>query len=175
MFGFDGGFHGGFDPGLDPEADAPDDETGAAANAREVPAAPSEATKRMMRSTTQEAEDAGQMRHRQDKQRQAQVAERGRVLKQFLRKNGFASVNEPKRVLLLWESYPLHVAVEKNNLRVVEMLLAEGADVSQKNSSGHTAAQVAQKRNKKGERSTMLQVLQRTGDDAGGFVAVGGA
>merc|ERR1719382_1499995 len=129
----------------------------------------------MMTSTTQEVEDAKQTQHLESKQKQAQVAERRRALKQFLNKNGFSGVNEPRRVRLLWTSYPLHVAVEKNNLRVVEMLLAEGADVSQKNSSGRTAAQVAQRRNNKGERSTMLQLLQRTADDAGGRAAAGGA
>jgi len=130
----------------------------------------------MMRSVAQEAEDASQRRHTEDGRRRAQAAERGRVLRQFLRKHGFAGVNEPRRVRLLWTSYPLHLAVEANDLRVVEVLLAEGADVSRRDSSGRTAAQVAQRRNKRGERSTMLQLLEGTsGDDGGGCAAAGGA
>lgn len=126
-------------------------------------------------TTTQEAEDRKRTQHLESKQRQAQVAERRRALKQFLNKNGFAGVNEATRVRLFWTSYPLHVAVEKNNLRMVEMLLAEGADASQKNSSGLTAAQVAQRKNRKGKNATMLQLLQSAGKGADGLVAGKGA
>jgi len=134
--------------------------------------APSEATKTVMIGTAQEAEDAKQTQHLESKQKQAQVAERRRALKQFLNKNGFAGVNEARRARLFWTSYPLHVAVEKNNLRVVEMLLAEGADASQKNSSGLTAAQVAQRKNRKGKNTTMLQLLQSAGKGADGRTAL---
>jgi len=114
----------------------------------------------MMRDVADEAVDAGQKKRKQEKQQQAQLQERRRALKQFLKKNGFSDVNSSKRVMLLWTSYPLHTAVEKNNLRVVEMLLAEGADPAATNSSGRTATQIAQRKNKKGSRETMLRVLQ---------------
>jgi len=121
------------------------------------------------------SEEADQKQRREDKQRQAQLAERKRALKQFMRKNGFNGVNDPKRVCLLWTSYPLHAAVQKNNLRVVEMLLAEGANPAQKNSSGLTPAQVAEKKNKKGSHGTMLQILQTAAQGGGLRAAPGGA
>jgi len=122
-----------------------------------------------------EASEAEQKRRVEDKQRQAAAAERRRALKQFLHKNGFAGVNDSKRVCLLWRSYPLHVAVEKKNLRVVEMLLAEGADPSLKNSSGRTAAEVAQRNNKKGKQATMVQILQSAAKGTAAAAAGGGA
>jgi len=161
------------DFGLDPEIDEPEDEIGHTPSQR--PAPPSEATKSMMSAAVKEAEDAEKKQRREDKQRHAQLAERRRAVKQFLRKNGFAGVNDPKRVCLLWRSYPLHAAVEKNNLRVVEMLLAEGADASRTNSSGHTAADVAQKKNKKGSHATMLHVLESAGGGTAAAKALGGA
>jgi len=118
----------------------------------------------------------GQQRRLEEKQRLAQAAERRRALKQFMHKHGFEGVNDSKRVCLLWRSYPLHVAVQKNNLRVVEMLLAEGADPRLKNSSGLTAAEVAQKKNKKGKQATMVQILQSAdARGAAGTAAAGGA
>merc|ERR1712060_593660 len=115
---------------------------------------------------------------REEKQKQVQrnqLAERRRQLKQFLKKNGFAGVNDSKRVVLLWKSYPLHAAVEKNNLRVVEMLLAEGANPTQTNSSGRTATQIAQRKNKKGSHATMLQVLEAACHVPADTTATGGA
>jgi ankyrin repeat protein len=137
------------------EEDKSDSEPGV-----EPPAVHPAVSHRLMKDVAEDATGADQQKRREDKQRQAQLAERRRALKQFLRKNGFGDVNDCKTGCMFSKSYPLHAAVEKNNLRVVEMLLAEGADPTQTNSSGKTAAELAQRKNKKGARATMVQVLQ---------------
>jgi len=148
--------------------------TTAAMDATQVACSGSEASPvRPVATATRSPE--GQRRRLEEKQRLAQAAERRRALKQFLHKHGFEGVNDSKRVCLLWRSYPLHVAVQKNNLRVVEMLLAEGADPRLKNSSGLTAAEVAQRKNKKGKQATTVQILQSAAKGAAGAAAAGGA
>jgi len=63
----------------------------------------------------------------------------------FLKENGFAGVNIPKKFMTKM-SFPLHAAAEAGNARMIEMLLKEGADPNQRNSAGKTAAHVAQAR-----------------------------
>jgi len=77
----------------------------------------------------------------------------------FLKKEGFTDVNARKRSLLS-STYPLHKAAEAGNAKLVSMLLAEGANPAQKNSSGRTAAQVAFKQNKSGSHSKVISLLQ---------------
>mmetsp|Transcript_30750 Transcript_30750/g.84807 ORF Transcript_30750/g.84807 Transcript_30750/m.84807 type:complete len:227 (-) Transcript_30750:290-970(-) len=61
----------------------------------------------------------------------------------FLKESGFASVASSKTVMRR-TTFPLHVAAEAGNAKMVDMLLKEGADPEQRNSTGKTAAQVAQ-------------------------------
>lgn len=70
----------------------------------------------------------------------------------FLRDNGFSSVNEAKRTLLR-TTYPLHMAAEMGNARMVEMLIREGADLTLQNSAGRSALQVAREESAKGGAS----------------------
>mmetsp|Transcript_45497 Transcript_45497/g.87461 ORF Transcript_45497/g.87461 Transcript_45497/m.87461 type:complete len:225 (+) Transcript_45497:62-736(+) len=82
------------------------------------------------------------------------LQERGRWVRKtavaaFLRDNGFTSVNEAKRTLLR-TTYPLHLAAEMGNARMVEMLIREGAELTLQNSAGRTALQVAREENAKG-------------------------
>jgi ankyrin repeat protein len=60
---------------------------------------------------------------------------------------------------MLRTTYPLHRAAELGDEKMVESLLAEGADPAQKNSSGKTAVQVANGKNKKGSHSGAMRVL----------------
>ena len=64
-----------------------------------------------------------------------------------------------ERRKMLRKSYPLRRAAELGDGRMVEHLLAEGADPSQKNSSGLTASQVATKKNKGGSHGGALRAL----------------
>jgi len=61
----------------------------------------------------------------------------------FLKENGFATVTSSKKVMMK-TTYPLHVAAEAGNAKMVELLIKEGADPEQRTSTGKTAAQVAQ-------------------------------
>jgi len=104
--------------------------------------------------------------------REAELAERGRrereealaaqerraQVQAFLRAEGFADVGAPRRRLLR-KSYPLHRAAELGSGQMVEHLLAEGADPSQKNSSGLTAAQVASRKDRGGSHGSALRAL----------------
>jgi len=76
----------------------------------------------------------------------------------FLREHGFAAVNDPRKKMFR-TSYPLHRAAELGDDKIVEALIAEGADVALKNSSGKTPAQVATKKNKNGSHEGTLKVL----------------
>lgn len=77
----------------------------------------------------------------------------------FLRKHGFAGIRAGRRRMMR-TSYPLHTAVTEKDARMVALLLRAGADASQKNSSGATPAQLAQKSNKHGSHEEMLWALQ---------------
>jgi len=70
----------------------------------------------------------------------------------FLRDNGFSSVNEAKRTLLR-TTYPLHLAAEMGNARMVKMLIREGADLTLQNSAGRSALQVAREESAKDRSS----------------------
>lgn len=84
--------------------------------------------------------------------------ERKLAVAAFLKEHGFGSVSAGKRGMLK-TTYPLHVAAKKGYPHVVGMLLDEGADPAQKNSSGKTAAQVAQEEDKQGSHAGVLRVL----------------
>jgi len=97
-------------------------------------------------------------RERRERAEALAAQERRAQVGAFLKAEGFAGVSAPRR-RLLQKSYPLHRAAELGNGQMVEYLLAEGADPSQKNSSGLTAAQVATKKNRGGSHGGALRAL----------------
>eukprot|EP00930_Biecheleria_cincta_P023531 TRINITY_DN16990_c0_g1_i1.p1 TRINITY_DN16990_c0_g1~~TRINITY_DN16990_c0_g1_i1.p1 ORF type:complete len:227 (+),score=79.11 TRINITY_DN16990_c0_g1_i1:103-783(+) len=99
---------------------------------------------------------AEQERQRQDLELQAQ--ERKTAVTAFFKKFGFTGVNNPKKSLMS-STYPLHKAAEIADDKLVATLLLEGANLAQKNSSGKTAAQVAENLNKKGSHANVLEAL----------------
>uniref|UniRef100_A0A7S4RXX3 Uncharacterized protein n=1 Tax=Alexandrium monilatum TaxID=311494 RepID=A0A7S4RXX3_9DINO len=83
-----------------------------------------------------------------DEEGRKMLEERERMLRRtavmtFLKEHGFSSVTSSKKVMLK-TTYPLHVAAEAGNAKMVDMLIKEGAQPDQTNSQGKTAAQVAQ-------------------------------
>jgi len=60
----------------------------------------------------------------------------------FLREHGFSNVNAPKKTMMK-STYPLHVASELGDVRMIDALMKEGANADLRNSSGKTAMQVA--------------------------------
>jgi len=89
--------------------------------------------------------------------------QRKEALDLFYQQHGFAGVNEPRRSgCAVWAAattYPIHCAAELADERIVEMLLKEGAVRSQKNSAGMTAAQVAQRKNRRFSHYGVLRLL----------------
>mmetsp|Transcript_74997 Transcript_74997/g.217692 ORF Transcript_74997/g.217692 Transcript_74997/m.217692 type:complete len:241 (+) Transcript_74997:58-780(+) len=116
-----------------------------------------EAFEREQARLQKEAEEAKEAE--EERARKASVAA-------FLRGKGFtAGAGGPKKSLM-GTTYPLHEAAKAGNVELVRMLLKEGAAPSQKNSSGKTAAQVAEKSNKRGSHSAVLSALAGCEGDA---------
>merc|ERR1719419_2058714 len=79
-----------------------------------------------------------------------EAKERKQAMRSFFAKHGFTGVNDPRRsgccIFASTMTYPLHCAAELGDARMVEILLKEGAKISQTNSAGRTAMQAAQKK-----------------------------
>merc|ERR1719433_1369659 len=118
-----------------------------------------------------ESEDAEDKRRRECEERErAKVAEemestrlaqernRKALVTAFLKEHGYNNVTTPKRTMLKTK-YPIHSAAKTGDPEIVAALLAEGAIPAQKDSSGHTAAQVARSKNKRGSHDSVLQTL----------------
>merc|ERR1712194_263056 len=93
--------------------------------------------------------------------REQELRETQEKVTTFLKANGLKSVND-KRKKMCSSCYPVHVAIAQNNAEVVQCLVRSGADLKQKNSSGQTAQQLAQKCNKKGSHDLVLQALNNS-------------
>merc|ERR1712056_113383 len=91
-------------------------------------------------------------------ERLAQEQEHQALVAAFLMLNGYNDVVAPK-VTMLKRKYPIHTAAKQGDPKIVAALLKEGADPAQKNSSGLTAAQVAQQNDKNGSHANVLRIL----------------
>lgn len=89
---------------------------------------------------------------------QQEEEERKQLVNDFLKRHGFSSINSSKRSLMS-STYPLHKAAKLGDAMIVSLLLQESANRSQQNSSGKSAAQVAEKKNKAGSHSRVLAML----------------
>lgn len=113
-----------------------------------------------LRSDRERAEQAeGAMRT--EAKRLASERERKAAVLAFLQEHGFSSVDKAKRKMLR-KNYPIHVAAEKGDDRMVQMLLKEGADASQRNSAGRTAMQIAVDKDRENSHQAVVRVLQRS-------------
>eukprot|EP00440_Ansanella_granifera_P067063 gb/GFBE01072728.1/.p1 GENE.gb/GFBE01072728.1/~~gb/GFBE01072728.1/.p1 ORF type:complete len:265 (+),score=79.91 gb/GFBE01072728.1/:1-795(+) len=106
----------------------------------------------------------------EQRHREAELAaekHRRELVAAFLKRHGFGiDVCGPKRAqdacglpFMSKTVYPIHTAAELGDAAMVEMLLKEGASASQKTSGGKTAADLAQKRDKAGSHTAVLQAL----------------
>jgi len=87
-------------------------------------------------------------------------AARRKVLHDFLDLEGFPSlgVNSPRRRLFK-KTFPLHVACKRGNKKVVELLLASGADKTLRDYKRQTPADVAKRWNCNGSHVAFLHAL----------------
>jgi len=115
-----------------------------------------EVSRREAEAAAAAAAAAEEERQRQEQERLAQ--ERKAAVASFLKKAGFTGVNTVKKSMMS-STYALHKAAEAGDDKLVAMLLEEGAVLEQKNSSGKTAAQVAEKKNKNGSHAKVLEIL----------------
>lgn len=88
------------------------------------------------------------------------LAERSRreALLSFLKKNGFRDVNSKAGWFFNYR-YPLHEAVEQNDVEMVRLLLQNKAKMKLKDANGLTARQLARHKNLTGSYNAVLQVL----------------
>jgi len=103
---------------------------------------------------------------REEAERQARLkeeCERKEALDAFCLQHGFADISAPRRSgCAVWAAattYPLHCASELADAHIVGLLLKSNVDITQKNSAGKTAAQVAQKKDKNGSHQEVKRLL----------------
>merc|ERR1712187_671780 len=87
----------------------------------------------------------------QDKARKTLVAD-------FLKEHGYIDVGVPKKTMMKTK-YPIHTAAKTGDPKIVAALIQEGANPTQKNSSGQTAAKIAEQKNKNGSHANVLLTL----------------
>lgn len=117
---------------------------------------------------------AEQERERLRLEQEGEEQERKATVSAFLKKFTFSDVNGPKMsgCTGMSKTYPLHMAAQNGDDALVAMLLKEGANPAQKNSWGKTAAQIAEKSDKKGSHAKVLEILTASAGSGG---KVGGA
>eukprot|EP00929_Paragymnodinium_shiwhaense_P047520 TRINITY_DN240_c0_g1_i1.p1 TRINITY_DN240_c0_g1~~TRINITY_DN240_c0_g1_i1.p1 ORF type:complete len:244 (-),score=97.51 TRINITY_DN240_c0_g1_i1:284-1015(-) len=93
-----------------------------------------------------------------EKQRRLHEAEEKKRMEEFLKKHAFKGP-DMKRSKLLGFKFPLHSAVKHNDVEMVRILLANGANTSSKDSSGNTPYQLAQKVDKHGSHAMVMETL----------------
>lgn len=110
-----------------------------------------------------EREEDARRREAERLAQEREELERKEAVNTFCLQHGFPDIHAPRRsgcaVFAATATYALHVAAELADERIVSMLLKEGADPAQKNSSGKTPAQVAQRKNKHGSHEEVMRLL----------------
>lgn len=96
----------------------------------------------------------------QEEARQKKIKEMDdqKKVRTWLQSNGFKHVNNLVRKKFL-KVTPLHAAVGQNNPEMVKLLLAAGADPRQFNSKNETALKLAQKLDKNGSHTEIVQAF----------------
>mmetsp|Transcript_103863 Transcript_103863/g.201301 ORF Transcript_103863/g.201301 Transcript_103863/m.201301 type:complete len:410 (+) Transcript_103863:49-1278(+) len=119
-----------------------------------------------------EEEHWGRQRAKMKEQNDALV--RREAIELYCRRHRFPTVNERRTRGCMWQpsqakgEYALHNAAMNNDIRIVEMLLQEGASTLQRDSAGLTAEQVASKRNRHGSHDEVIRMLQAPSPKFGG-------
>jgi len=77
----------------------------------------------------------------------------------WLKKNKYKDSNHLRKGMRGSSKYPLHTAVKQKDDLIMGLLLRSGADVSNKNSAGQTAKQVAENLNINGSHDAVFKLL----------------
>mmetsp|Transcript_46802 Transcript_46802/g.100051 ORF Transcript_46802/g.100051 Transcript_46802/m.100051 type:complete len:294 (+) Transcript_46802:92-973(+) len=102
----------------------------------------------------------GRRRGRGPKARRKAEKKMARAMVQpFLAEHGFSGVNVARRRLLLRKSYPLHVAVRRNDPATVQLLLMAGAKPQLADSSGRTPLALAVRLDHHGSHMLIIATL----------------
>merc|ERR1712050_9095 len=78
----------------------------------------------------------------------------------FLKARGFKQLALPRKAMCGAAVYPIHQAVEENNVEVVQAMVKCGADLQQKNSIKKTPLEFAEKCNKNGSHDPVVNALR---------------
>jgi len=127
-----------------------------------------EAKERQLQEMRRQAQ-LRQQRMEQERQEQIRLQEEARQKKikdmddqkkvrTFLQTNGFKSLNQLVRKKFA-KVTPLHVAVGQNNVEMVKLLLAAGADPRKTNGKNDTPVKLAQKLDKNGTHAAVIDAL----------------
>jgi len=114
-----------------------------------------QAEEERLRAEAEEADLAARQQREREEEEQKLRQERKAQVDAFLKAERFTGVGSARKSMLK-TTYPLHRAAEAGNAKMVEHLLAEGADPAQVDSSGRTAAQVAARKNRRGSHGAAL-------------------
>merc|ERR1712060_622635 len=112
--------------------------------------------KALERDRRAQEEDAAR---REEVERRAREQERKTLVADFLKEHGYSDVGVPKKTMLKTK-YPIHTAAKTGDPKIVAALIQEGANPTQKNSVGQTAAKIAEKKNKNGSHANVLRTLE---------------
>jgi len=91
---------------------------------------------------------------------QAEAAAAQQAVDKFLKARGFKQLALPRKAMCGAGVYPIHQAVEENNVEVVQAMLKCGADMQQKNSIKKTPLEFAEKCNKNGSHDPVVKALR---------------
>eukprot|EP00929_Paragymnodinium_shiwhaense_P047523 TRINITY_DN240_c0_g2_i3.p1 TRINITY_DN240_c0_g2~~TRINITY_DN240_c0_g2_i3.p1 ORF type:complete len:238 (-),score=91.15 TRINITY_DN240_c0_g2_i3:284-997(-) len=138
-----------------------DEEARARQEAEEIAAA--EAAAKQAEAEQAQAAEAERIRLEKEAEEAEQQkffheAEEKKRMEQFLKKHSFKGA-DMKRSKLFGFKFPLHSAVKHNDAEMVRILLANGATKGCKDSSGCTPYQLAQKVDKRGSHTIVMEAL----------------
>eukprot|EP00929_Paragymnodinium_shiwhaense_P075512 TRINITY_DN38610_c0_g1_i2.p1 TRINITY_DN38610_c0_g1~~TRINITY_DN38610_c0_g1_i2.p1 ORF type:complete len:248 (-),score=94.15 TRINITY_DN38610_c0_g1_i2:120-863(-) len=107
-------------------------------------------------------EEAAEERRRQEEfEKLTQEQQEQNKVYDFLEAMKCCAVNERKRSLFRY-TYPLHMAVSKNDSELVQLLVKCGAQKGARDSSGRTALDLAKKLDRRGSHRKTLEILHRS-------------
>merc|ERR1719265_2831504 len=112
-----------------------------------------------LRQQREEQERREQIRLQEEaRQKKIKEMDDAKKVRAFLQSHGFRNVNDLTRKKFS-KTTPLHTAVGQNNVEMVKLLIAAGADTKKRNGKNDTPFKLAQKLDKNGNHEAIIQAL----------------